>query len=338
MKIRRRQGLFFALLISLALHLVLLIEPGWSLGGLGDAAPPEPLEANLVAPPLPKPPPPPKPRPQPAETPQPVVQPAAPAPADIAPTSAAATAPTGPAAPPPSPPATVPATPPAVAEAAPDAPIPLPHRGRIGFNVYKGDKGERSLLVGRTVHEWSHDGKNYRLSAVTETVGLAALFRSVKIQQLSEGGFLKGELKPTRFRNDRGQGDVVESVFDWQARTASLADGRSVPVGDGAEDMLSMFYQLMQAAQRGEGFVMAVATGRKLERYGFEWLGEEQLDIKAGRFHAWHVRIRSADGGGSDLTEVWLGKEVAGLPVRIRYTDRKGEVGDQIAETIEYEK
>ena len=86
----------------------------------------------------------------------------------------------------------------------------------------------------------------------------------------------------------------------------------------------------------GEGFIMAVATGRKVERYAFEWLGEEELTLKPGRFHTWHVRVRAASGG-KDTTEVWLGKEVAGLPVKIRNTDRKGDVFDQVAEQIEYE-
>jgi len=329
----RRRGLWAALLLSLLLHLGVMSSPGWHLGGLFRDEPPELLDATLAPPPVAKPLPPAapaKPRAQPA--------PASPAPQMpgeglAAPQSAPLT-----------PPSTVAAAPqPVVAEEAPEAVIPLPHRGRIRFGVYKGGSGERSLLVGRAVHEWQHDGKRYRLSASTETVGIAAMFRNVKILQSSEGGFLKGELKPAMFRQDRGEGDVVESTFDWSGRSVSLQGGQSAAIGEGAEDVLSMFYQLMQAAQRGEGFVMAVANGRKVERYAFEWLGEESLDIKAGSFRAWHVRIRSAvgganDGRGSDVTEVWLGKEVAGLPVRIRYTDRKGEVGDQIAEAIEYDQ
>lgn len=331
----RRRGLWAALLLSLLLHLGVMSSPGWHLGGLLRDEPPELLEATLAPPPLAKPVPPPapvKPRPQPRSLPA--------SPAALAAGEGLAIPPAAPLTPAP---AAVAAPPPVVAEEAPEAVIPLPQRGRIRFGVYKGGSGERSLLVGRSVHEWQHDGKRYRLSASTETVGIAAMFRNVKILQSSEGGFLKGELKPATFRQDRGEGDVVESAFDWGAATVSLQNGQTAAIGEGAEDVLSMFYQLMQAAQRGEGFVMAVANGRKVERYAFEWLGEESLEIKAGSFHAWHVRIRSAvgganDGRGSDVTEVWLGKEVAGLPVRIRYTDRKGEVGDQIAEAIEYDQ
>ena len=81
---------------------------------------------------------------------------------------------------------------------------------------------------------------------------------------------------------------------------------------------------------------MAVANGRKVERYAFEWLGEDELALKPGHFHTWHVRVRAADGG-KDTTEVWLGKEVVGLPIKIRFTDRKGDVSEQVAEEIDYE-
>jgi len=333
----RRRGIVFALLLSVALHLSIVTAPGWSLSSLLAPETPELLEAHLAKPAPATPPLPVKEKPK-ALAPE-VLKPAEPsAPFPDGAATSPATQPTPPAKPVPVVPAPV-----AVAEEAPEAPIPLPRKGHVRFGVYKGGSGERSMLVGRSLHEWQHDGKRYRLSATTETIGIAALFKSVKILQSSEGGFLKGELKPTSFRHDRGEGDVAESTFDWNARTVSLQNGQSASIGEGAEDMLSMFYQLMQAAQRGEGFVMAVANGRKVERYGFEWQGEEVLDIKAGHFHAWHVRIRSVtgnatDGRGSDMTEVWLGKEVAGLPIRIRYTDRKGEVGDQIADEIEYDK
>lgn len=332
MKSRRGWGIALALLFSLVLHLVLLAGPVWHLGGLfADSH--EILEARLVATPAPQP----KPKAPPVKKPTraPVESiPVQPVPGMVNPVP-------DPVAPPPQVAPTAPVqAPPPVAEAAPEIAPPLPRKGRIQFGVYKGDQGERSFLVGRTVHEWQRDAKRYQLSATTETVGLAAMFRSVKIVQSSEGGFLQGELKPLAFRYDRGEGDVATAAFDWTGRLVTLGDGQNVAIGEGAEDMLSMFYQLMQAAQRGEGFIMAVATGRKVERYAFEWLGEDVLKIKAGTFHAWHVRVRPANnsaGAAVDTTEVWLGREVAGLPVRIRYTDRKGEVGDQIAEEIAYD-
>lgn len=335
-----KRNFFFALLLSLLFHLAVIAAPGWNIGGLpGEES--QPLEAMLRG----NPPPPVKHAVRrarqeiaqaPAEVPQPVpVAQPVPPPA-IEPAVPEQTAP------PPEPPApAVPEADKAVAAVpqaeqaaeAPDIAPPLPRSGRIRYLVTRGEGG---FIIGQSIHEWRHDGKRYRMSAVMETTGIAAILKPVKLVQTSEGGFLKGELKPDSFRFDHGDNDIDTASFDWQARQITLGNGQVVAITDGAEDFLSMFYQLMQAAQRGEGFVMAVATGRKVERYAFEWLGEEELTLKPGHFHVWHVRVRATDGG-KDTTEVWLGREAAGLPIKIRFTDRKGDVSEQVADDIEYQ-
>ncbi|WP_186453893.1 DUF3108 domain-containing protein [Denitratisoma sp. DHT3] len=327
-----RRGFLIALALSIALHLSVVGGPGWHVALLDDLLhPPPPLEARLLAPPK-----------LPAPPLKPSVPPAPPRPAGQDPghgvaSWSAATAPPAPQAVPTE--ELLPAAPlaevmAAVIGAVPQIAPPLPRRGRLRFALVKGEGG---FVVGQAIHEWHHDGQVYTIRATTETTGLAALFRPAKVVQTSSGGFFQGELRPARFEMDRGDNDVVAADFDWSAMRVTLSSGQVVAFSEGAEDMLSMFYQLMQAAQRGEGFQMAVATGRKVERYAFEWLGQETLLLKAGRFTTWHVRVRSASGGG-DTTEVWLGKEAAGLPVKIRHLDRKGELFDQLAEEMDYEK
>jgi hypothetical protein len=322
-----RRTLVLALLFSVLLHLVVFAVPGLSIGNLFADEKALPIEARLVktAKPLPLT----KPRPR-------KPAPAAPKPPELVQNSEPAAVPAMPAEPDTPPQADADSVPPETepeALAIPEVAPPLPRNGRIRYSILRGRSG---FVIGQAIHDWRHDGKRYLLSAVTETTGIAAIFKPVKITQVSEGGFLQGELKPESFRFDRGGNDVVTASFDWKAQQVTLGDGQVVSIADGAEDFLSMFYQLMQAAQRGEGFEMAVATGRKVERYAFEWLGEDELNLKAGRFHAWHVRVHAVSGG-KDITEVWLGKEVAGLPVMMRFTDRKGDVSEQIAEEITYE-
>lgn len=321
---RRRTAFLLALAASLALHFLVLVGPGWHLGsGDKDAVT---LEAHLekaAPPPVAKPVSKRKPvfKPAPQLAPETAQQPEASAPAP-----AQAEAPPAPPAPP---------APAVAAEEAPEVAPPLPRKGRIHYQVFAG-----RFLAGQSIHQWHHDGKRYQLSAVTETIGLAALFNSVKVSQVSEGSFRQGEMKPDSYRGDKGDGEVQSASFDWSAGQVTLGNGQAAPLSEGAEDVLSMLYQLMQAAQRGEGFVMPVATGRKVERYAFEWLGEDALDIKAGSFHAWHVRIVAVSDQGkaaADTMDIWLGREVAGLPIRIRQTDRKGGVTDLVADDIDYE-
>ena len=101
---------------------------------------------------------------------------------------------------------------------------------------------------------------------------------------------------------------------------------------NGTQDMLSMYYQLVLLAPTQGALDMPIATGRKLENYRFEVLGEETLALPAGQRRALRVRTRS----GGDTIELWLhageGAASRGLPLKIRFIDRKGEIFDQIAD------
>lgn len=328
------RGIVWALAISLLLHVLLIMSPAWQLPNLdalltNDATP---IEAHLVRHVVSHP----APRRIAHRVPAPLPPPASDADTAIPQSNSVDAAPAADTVNPPPPPTNEqqPAPEPEMLPAAiPDVAFALPHRGRIRFSVSQGQDG---FVLGKTTHEWHHDNHTYSMTGTTETTGLAALFRPIKIVQSSEGGFAKGELMPREFRDDRGDGTVNTASFDWDTLQVTLNGQQQVSIAGGAEDLLSMFYQLTQAATRGEGFEMAIATGRKVERYAFEWLDEEDISVRAGKFRTWHVRVHAVSGA-KDITEVWLGQEVAGLPVRIRQTDRKGGVVDLQAEEIDYE-
>ena len=349
------RGIAWALLISLLLHVLLILSPAWQLPNLdqllGSDAPV--IQARLVRHAVPHPAPRRAPHRVPAPPPEIADATTLPSsPVDAAPLDDAAKPPLAdelqpqPEPQPETQPETQPQPSPELQPSPqpspetellpaiiPDVAFALPHRGRIRFSVAQGPDG---FVLGKTTHEWHHDNHTYSMTGTTETTGLAALFRPMKIVQSSEGGFAKGALRPREFRDDRGDGTVNTASFDWDKLQVTLNGQQEVSIADGAEDLLSMFYQLTQAAMRGEGFEMAIATGRKVERYAFEWLDEEDITVMAGRFHAWHVRVHAVSGA-KDITEVWLGQEVAGLPVKIRQTDRKGGIVDLQAEEIDYE-
>ena len=93
-----------------------------------------------------------------------------------------------------------------------------------------------------------------------------------------------------------------------------------------------MYYQLMLLAPTQGVVEMPIATGRKLETYRFEVLGEVALATASGERRTMHVRAQ----GGGDTIEIWLpfgeGAITRGMPLKIRFIDRKGEVFDQIAD------
>ena len=333
-----------AMAVSLLLHLALFLAPGWRLPMSDGLAEQPPLEAHLAAPkvrkvavrvaerPVRR-----KPaRPVGATPRQPFAeqQQAVPAVALSAP-------PAAPIAPAPAPEPIVEtarqaevarqiAQPPEPAAAVLAEPL-LPRHGRIRFAVMRGDDG---FVVGQAVHRWHHDGKTYEINSVTETTGLAALFKRARVTQTSAGEITTEGLKPHEYRTQRNDLATEAATFDWQGQVVSYSGQRKAPLLPGSQDMLSLFYQLGQQAGQ-ERTEILIATGKKYERYVFASLGEEHLATRFGEQRVLH--LRTVGEQGSEATEVWLGLDMHGLPLKVRYTDRNGDSFQQVAEEVEFD-
>ena len=308
----------FALAGSLALHAAALFgtDVAWFAGGpeslplqVEIQPPPPPPPAAVAAispPPLPKPT-----RPRVMATPKTlpvIVQEAGPAlPANLAPET----------------PLTA-----AVAPAEPAKPI-LPARGTIRFALYKESIG---IQLGRAEHHWefAEDGR-YRLRGVTETSGLAALLKPVRLEVESRGRMVAGGLQPATFRSlKNGQETRENADFDWLTATVRLArDGSEREIVAGTQDILSLNYQLAYLGKLAEGSQIGVVTGKKYERYALDSLGEEEIETPAGRFRTLHLRAMT-----DSTTEIWIALDRQRLPVKIRFTDKKGESFEQVATEI----
>ncbi len=221
----------------------------------------------------------------------------------------------------------------------------LPRRGSVRFLVMRGDRG---LVVGQSVHHWNHDGKSYVLNSVTETTGLIALFKPVRAVWVSQGEIGPDGLIPHEFQAEKDGVRGDSASFDWPGTVLTLSGGpqRTVKLMPGTQDVLSMFYQLGsmlpalllhpegQVAAK-EGFGLPVTTGRKLEVYRFQRVGEEALSLnRLGEQRALHLRVAA----GEQTIDLWLGESLRGLPLKIRYTDGKGDSFDQVADNIEFEE
>jgi hypothetical protein len=333
-----------AFLVSAGIHLAALLSPAWELPELDTTEPGVRLDA-VLAPPAPQP------LIEPVPTPAPKPSPRPPRRHVVKPASASATAlATAPAAVSPEPTFSPPENTgntdvadqlPAVQSAAPPVPeepaasaIPsinlaaLPSEGRLRFIITRGAGG---LIIGQNVYTWKHDGSTYTAQSVTETAGLVALFKPVRIVQESHGEVTPAGLRPVDFRTD-GKRGTDTAHFDWVSHKLSYA-GHEDPLPENTQDMLSMYYQLVllfAAANPPDPLELPIATGRKLEKYRFQLVGEEPL-IYQGTSHATvHLKTRNGD----DIIEIWIARDVPGLPIKIRFTDRKGEVFEQIAEEM----
>lgn len=205
----------------------------------------------------------------------------------------------------------------------------LPAQGLIRFAVYKGTL---NLLIGRAEQRWefTEDGR-YQLFGVTETTGLAALLKPLRVEQESRGKMVAAGLRPERFTTLRNGRDVNENAdFDWSTGAVHLSrEAGPQPVVAGTQDALSLYFQLAFFGKLADGTHLGVVTGKKYERYAVDALGEEEIDVPAGHFRTLHLRVQT-----ETVTEIWIALEQRGLPVKIRFTDKKGDRFEQVATEI----
>lgn len=316
-------ALLAALAGSLAIHAAVLLGTDIELLGGGQEADPAPLRAELRPPPASAP----------AEPPPPA--PASPPPAGkrVQPPRLASTG---------KPTASVPVTEDAAMELAPEMPSTapgdagpapaepakpvLPASGSIRFAIFKESLG---LQIGRAEHSWEFtDDGAYRLTGTTETSGIVALFKPVRMEVESRGRLVAGGLQPERYTTLKNGRDANENAdFDWASREVRLSrDGSVRPLSPGAQDILSLNYQFAFLGGLADGTSIGVVTGRKYERYAVDSLGEEEIETPAGRFRTLHLRATT-----DKTTEVWIALDHGSLPVKIRFTDNKGESYAQVA-------
>jgi hypothetical protein len=202
----------------------------------------------------------------------------------------------------------------------------LPAEGVIRFAIFKESLG---FQVGRAEHRWlfAEDG-SYRLTGTTETSGLAALLKPVRLEIESRGRLVAGGLQPETLRSLKNGRDANENAdFDWSSGAVRLSrDGSVRPIAPGAQDILSLNFQLAYLKKPEDGSSIGVVTGKKYERYGLDSLGEEDIDVPAGRFRTLHLRAQT-----DNVTEIWIALDHHRLPVKIRFTDKKGESFEQVA-------
>jgi len=315
---QRRTGISIVLVLALAgsllFHLGALLVPELELGMAAEEEETPLLEARIrlpapVAAPLP-----PKPSPVPAS--RQVAKalteaPRVPVPGNDAVAATPAAAPAAEALPSPAAPA--------------PPPLALPDKGGILYDVTLGPGG---LRVGRAVHRWEFSEGRYRIYVMTETAGIAAFFKNARMEYESRGTITAAGLQPETFtaiRNGAEPGDTAR--FDWGLKQVTISrSGKTSALSAGAQDFASFYYQLVVLPDIGEGLAMGVATARKFQQYRFDVLGEEEVVTDAGTFRTQHLRVQT------DMTlDLWLALDRQRLPIKIRYTDRKGEALEQVA-------
>ncbi len=207
----------------------------------------------------------------------------------------------------------------------------LPARGTIRYRV---DRGERGFELGRSTHDWAVVDGHYRITAVTETSGLAALIKPLRVEVESRGKMTAAGLQPEHFviRRD-GKVGHEQADFDWDRMLLRIggqdSNTTTQSLTPGAQDLLSFHYQMGFLPHPEANNSLPIATGKKYTTYRLEAVGDEQIEIPAGVFRTLHLRAP-----GDNTTELWLAYDYLLLPVKIRHLDRHGDSFVEVATEI----
>ena len=249
---------------------------------------------------------------------------AAPAPtAESSASSAAATAQApqalpaapGPAAPPSAPPSAI-----APAEA---SAFEWPPSTRLSYNLV-GDY--RGPVQGKARVEWLRSGNRYQVHL---DVRVGADFAPLLSRRMSSDGVLtEAGLKPQRYDEETKVllREVRRQTIFFEPERIVLPRGGVQPTVAGVQDTASQFVQLSwmftlqpQLLRAGQTVEVPLALTRRLDRWVYDVVGEEVLDLPVGPIKAWYLKPRLQSKTNSDLSvETWFAPTLQYLPVRIR--------------------
>lgn len=205
-----------------------------------------------------------------------------------------------------------------------DAQAPLPARFRLVFDA-QASRGPLTL-DGENELVFDSDGSRYTLRSSTRSVLFSA-------EQTSSGELAgdapKALLVPHQYAEKTQRRAARTTSIDWAAGTVSFSANEAAPAKPrpGMQDRLSMLLQAGQQLRRqqGKGAVELLVAGvRHLSTYRLELRGSDPLDLPAGRFDAW--RLERPLDAEHDGIEIWIAPALCWLPVRLRYTDDRGQV------------
>ncbi len=208
--------------------------------------------------------------------------------------------------------------------AEPVASHPLPKHAQLKFVVYYG---QDNFQIGEITHRLEISGDKYVLEAETQTTGLARLFKSYQLIQISRGKAGNFGLQPEGYKEEQNVSSgkqKMDVAFNWTENKLHFSHGGESELPPDAQDILSFLYQLSRLPLHNKVISIAITTGKKLEKYELEIGAEEEITTPMGKLRALPLRRLHSQGG--DGMEVWLGLEYRLLPIKFRQIKRSGDM------------
>jgi Protein of unknown function (DUF3108) len=206
----------------------------------------------------------------------------------------------------------------------------LPLHAHLRFAVYLNDS---NIPIGDMFQELDINGNQYTLQSQLAKGGMGSLVSRFEILQSSRGTLTDlGMLVPDEFREDSTAADgtqrSISAAFHWADQKLVFADGTSIPLVAGTQDMLSFMYQLSRFSFNTEIIPITLTDGNKLEGMRFEVSTYDEIDTPMGKILTMH--LRKMHRRGEPWMEIWLGVDYRLLPVKFQKIDADGKVSEEM--------
>jgi hypothetical protein len=207
----------------------------------------------------------------------------------------------------------------------------VPSRIEITFRVTVGP-----LPIGQGHDVFEHDGKTYRLTSESKTIGPAALIYRLSVVRVSAGTVTSRGLRPNTYDETRN-GKPKRSVrFDWDNKQAQLIDegeAETVDLPANTWDMASFGYNFAFFPPTEKDLDLFLTDGRRISPYKYTVVGREKIETEIGEIETVHVK-KVQHPTDPRAFDVWLAPDEHYAPVRIRFTEKDGTVFDSVMTKI----
>ncbi|MEJ5998991.1 DUF3108 domain-containing protein [Paucibacter soli] len=197
-----------------------------------------------------------------------------------------------------------------------------PASTQLDYRLLGNYRGE---VHGSAQVQWLRQGSRYQVHL---DVAIGPSFAPLISRRMSSEGELTPQgIAPRRYDEDTRIlfSERRRITLRFEGETLQFPNGRREAAPVGVQDTASQFVQLTwlfltgrEALQPGRVVELPLALPRRLYRWRYELLGEEELETPLGPLKTWHLRPLVQDTSGDLKAEVWLAPTLQYLPVRLR--------------------
>lgn len=204
----------------------------------------------------------------------------------------------------------------------------------IGFEYSSGLK-DAIKNVGSGTHKYEADqAGNFRISAEE-----ALPVKSTKGNKwnLSISGKIYGHgLFPIGFSSKGALPDRLLAINGAANSVDGRGSGRSGRMPDGIPDRQTLLYHFMVRAPTLPEGKIAISDGEDVATYNYVLTDVESFRLEGfGEVRA--IKLRFFSEQRNDLIEIWLAPTLHFLPLKVRFTDKDGNVLEQLVVSLRYE-